>query len=78
MTICIVHQKPRGPGYLGAGLERGREGIERKRAHEIAAHAPFDVGEAVGGLRDPIETRGFGELLQFRLNISVANQLRCS
>src|SRR3974390_609377 len=50
------------------------EGVEGEGAQEVAAHAAFDFGEAIGGGGDPIEVGGLCEFLKFALDVGVANE----
>ena len=74
MTVC------RPSGRLLSGCSRpfqgSREGVEGKRTQQVTAQAAFDLGESVGGQRDPGEIGRVGELFQFAQDVGVANQFR--
>src|SRR5690242_11444397 len=59
-----------------ASLQCGCESVEGEGAEEIAAHAAFDIGEPVGSGSNPGEVGVGGELLQFTLDVGIADELR--
>ena len=58
-------------GFFGSGnaFERGREGIEREGAQQVAAQAALDFSETVGGALQPGKVGGFGHFLEFAQNV---------
>src|SRR5580658_8831267 len=60
---------------LGHAFEASREGIERKRAQQVAAQASFYLPETLRGALHPGEVDAFGQVLEFAQNVCVANQL---
>src|SRR2546421_7360754 len=68
--ICTIYDTSR-----SAALQREGKRIEREGAEKVPAHSRLDLSQLGGGLLDPIEGNAGCQLQQFRLNVSVAQQI---
>src|SRR4029077_12637787 len=68
--LCNVFCASAAPpaSLLGNTLQRGREGVEREGAQQVAAQPALDFAETFRGALHPGEVGGFGHFLQFSQN----------